>query len=65
MRTFTWGCLFALSVALPAAAQTVVPLKGQSSQQMQQDMSECNSVAANAASSATSSSDPKDRKSVV
>ncbi len=50
MRTFTWGCLIALSLVLPAEAQTVVPLKGQSSQQMQQDMTECNGVAANAAS---------------
>ncbi|RFQ40840.1 hypothetical protein D0N87_03095, partial [Pseudomonas sp. ATCC 13867] len=56
MRTVTWGCLLVLVCATPAGAQSVMPLNGQSSQQMQQDMDYCNGVAANAASSAGTSS---------
>ncbi|ESW37644.1 hypothetical protein O164_22660, partial [Pseudomonas taiwanensis SJ9] len=59
MRTFTWSCLLVLLCAASAAqAQSVVPLKGQSSQQMQLDINDCNTVATNAANSAATSSDP-------
>ena len=46
MRTFTWSYLLMLLCAASAAqAQSVVPLKGQSSQQMQLDINDCNTVA--------------------
>ena len=56
MRTFTGCCLGVLLLAGPVSAQSVVPLNGQSSQQMQTDMDYCNGVASNAASSAGTSS---------
>ena len=44
-----------LAVAAPSVdADTVVPLKGQSAQQTQLDINECNSVAANQAAPSTS-----------
>ena len=59
MRTMTWSCLLVLLCAASATqAQSVVPLKGQSSQQMQLDINDCNTVATNAANSAATSSDP-------
>ena len=58
MRTFTWSYLLVLLCAAPAAqAQSVVPLKGQSSQQMQLDINDCNTVATNAANSTATSSE--------
>ncbi|WP_442107569.1 hypothetical protein [Pseudomonas sp. NUPR-001] len=38
-------CLLVSLAAAPALAETVVPLKGQSSQQTQQDISECHTIA--------------------
>lgn len=59
MRTFTWSYLLMLLCAASAAqAQSVVPLKGQSSQQMQLDINDCNTVATNAANGTATSSDP-------
>lgn len=43
MRTFKWSYLLVLLCAASAAqAQSVVPLKGQTSQQMQLDINDCN-----------------------
>ncbi|NQD59759.1 hypothetical protein HP546_31010, partial [Pseudomonas sp. CM25] len=56
MRTFTWSYLLVLScLASVAQAQSVVPLKGQSSQQTQLDINDCNTVATNAANSTAAS----------
>jgi len=50
------GLCVALSLfSAPGWAATVVPLKGQSSQQTQADMNECNSIAASQSASTTSS----------
>lgn len=58
MRTFTWSYLLVLLCAASVAqAQSVVPLKGQSSQQMQLDINDCNTVATNAANSTATSSE--------
>jgi len=55
-RLSSLGLCIALSlVATQAAAQSVVPMKGQSSQQTQSDMAECQNIAAGQTTTSTPS----------
>jgi hypothetical protein len=47
-------CLALSVLSAPGWAQSVVPMKGQSSQQTQADINECNSIAASQSASTTS-----------